>query len=180
MSIDVSVDADLPIPLSVLVNGVTRTLRELLDVALLPAIDIAEVTNGTAVPARPNDAIDAERGWLLSLDGYDESAFVSGMEVEDLTRGSGVHRFVSVAAGGIRTPLELALVAAVAVVIARQQATQIADDAQVFTETLLINPEDLVSQLRARGGPFDDLSQAANELAHNLHCSLSNSEDSNP
>lgn len=167
MSIDLSVDAVLPMPLAAIVERVPECLRELLDVSPVPAIQIEELRNGELLPAPSDAAIDLEHGWLLGLDGFEASAFLAAIDVEDLSSLSSRHRFVFVSTAGPRTPLQFALMAAVAVVIARREGTAIVDDACFFTSTLESDVEAFVARVRARG-PFTDLATAAEQFKKNL------------
>src|SRR5262245_65913579 len=114
MSIDLHVDATGPLRLAVLREGLDACLHELLDVKNIPPLAFEELENGARSPAAPGVVLGSERSWVIGVDGCAEYAFVNWVEVDDLSTPLGVHRFVGITGGGLRTPLEFALMAAAA------------------------------------------------------------------
>lgn len=170
MSIDLQVDYTSPILLAAIREAVPACLQELLGVFSVPPLHVEELSDGVRSPADPNAVVDTECAWILHLQGHHpDDVYFAGVEVQDDSTREGVRHFVHIMAGGCRTPLEFALVAAMAVVIARSEgaSTSINDGARFFTAAIDCEVDEFVRQLRV-AGPFSDIVTAAGHFSRHL------------
>jgi hypothetical protein len=152
MSIDLFIDAAHPIDVLRLLVPFRRVLTELLGVAV-PPLFLEKLEEGQRLPV-DIDRIATDDGPLLlvSIEGEPETVGLLG--------GSG---HVTVSVGGPRTPLQFALAAAAAIVLAGKLGTGISDDRRFFGESAYTAPEAMLERLRVTGS-FSDYRKAAEAI----------------
>jgi hypothetical protein len=96
-----------------------------------------------------------------------EHIFFGGIEIDEPGNARRSRQHVWINSRTCRTPLEHALIAAVAVVVARVQHTRIVDYTPFFTSEIDSCVEDFVGRVKIRG-PFIDILAAADHFNRNL------------
>jgi hypothetical protein len=149
MSIDLFIDAARPIDVLRLLVAFRATLTELLGVAVPPLI-LERLEDGQRLPVDV-DRIGTDDGPLLlvSIEGEPETVGLLG--------GSG---YVTANVSGPRTPLQFALAAAAAIVLARESRGGISDDWRFFGEDVHTTAEAMLERLRVTG-LYNDYREAA-------------------
>jgi len=168
LAIDLSVDAAAPIPLVAIEATLATCVRELIAVEHLPDIHVARLHDGRLCPTRADEKLDNDHSFVFGLDGHSACVATHWVEVDDQTKPAGIRRFVGISAGGGRTSVDFALMAAIAVVVARRERTVIKDWAFFFTDVIETEAELFVRKLRVKT-PQDDILIAARAFDRNLN-----------
>lgn len=168
MSVDLHVGLVRPMSIGDLVDLVPGTVRELLNVAALPSIEIQELNSGVQINADLAKPLDEQRSWIVRLTGFEGQTILGAASVEDWSHPDGQRTFVWVNAPTVSTPLNFALVGAVTLALARIQRQPIMDHAEFFTSDNETNVETLVDRVRVRTSPAG-IADAANAFYSGLH-----------
>jgi hypothetical protein len=154
MSIDLLLTPVRPVLVGPLLPRISSVLRDLLGLTFDPTLTLTELDGGVARSVLRDELGTPANSPLLiiTIAGEREAATMTG-DADHIT----------VSAGGVRTALELALTAAVAIVLAREFAAEVWDDQKVFGDQTPTTPDTLVASLKVRG-PNDDYREAASRI----------------
>lgn len=150
MSIDLSLNSVRPIRTAALLPAISSVLMELLGLTFYPKLTLMQLEEGTQHhPVTDEIGSDQSPTLVVAIEDENGSAILTSVGDQ-----------MSVTAGGWRSNLEFALVAAVAIVLAREFGVDIWDDRLVFGEQHSATAEERLARLRGNG-PHDDYHKAA-------------------
>lgn len=140
-------------------------LQEMLGLVSRPTIVAKEYVRGTHVRVESYELSPASNRILFEIIGEPESATITTYEVDEplLLSDDEQGSFVSVSPATMRTPLEAALAAAVALVFGRKLGSEIEDSATFYTCEMHQWPESFFNAVRV-SRKFDDYRAAADEF----------------
>ena len=171
MSVELSVEVTDQLHLATVRRALADTLRELLAISEPPDINVGMIEDGVESLVRAVDLVLDDRAiWLFGVEWQQYVAALTIVDVEDQSHPTGEKTFAVVSVTGPRTELAHAVVASLAVAIARLAQTDILDDAQAFTFALEISVDRFVEIVRAREGS-PDIRTGAKKLYSNLRTS---------
>jgi hypothetical protein len=158
LSIDIDIDVGRSVHLRPLLPKAGAVLAEILGLVSIPQLTLEALENGQRETVSSDELSDETSPlFLISIAGEPETVALC----KPSTR-------VSVMMASMRSNLEYALGAAVAITLARErEAEVIGDDWRFFSDELLISPEDLLRRLKVVG-TANDYQQAAEQLSGKL------------
>lgn len=168
MSIGLEVELTKPISIRPVLPLIGKTLQEILGLSSIPEIVAEEYVDRTWVPLRSELIAEDSKLIGLSIAGEPETVSVfacfRGGEYRP-EEEHGIFAFIEVT--GPRTPLVLALTAAVAATLGRECGTDITDNMPFFSNVFDQSADDLVKALKVKQS-FDDYRDAATVFYRSL------------
>lgn len=170
MSIDLEVKLSKKIELVKIVALAHSTLKEILGIAEVPQLHFAEIFQGVRRTITCQILGEARVGYLIGIDGFEEEVQVGTIRVERAdpyvpTEKAGLIAYIAV--GGVRTSLDIALAAALAIAIAELSDTPVFDSAEMWTYINEQNSTDF-KKMVAVTGSYTDIYEAAEVFVHRL------------
>lgn len=139
-------------------------LQEMLGLVSRPTIVSKEYVKGAHVPTESYELSPISNRILIEIVGQPESATVTTYEVDEPSLPDDEQgAFVSVSPATMRTPLEAALAASVALVFGRELGSEIGDPPTFYTSRLNQSPDSFIKAVKI-SGTFDDYRVAADEF----------------
>lgn len=166
MSSDLHVKLTQSVKVAELLIATEVTMKELLAVPAVPHLSIEEMDKGVRQPIMTDEIAQSCPMFLIGLEGFDE---VVGIVVTEIPRcppfvtdeEAGLYAGITVSA--MRTPLEFALAASVAIALARISNTTVIDDGTRWSSILEQPPEDFAKAI-AVSGSFDNIVSSAQAM----------------
>lgn len=158
LSIDLYIDVGRSVHLRPLLPKAGAVLAEILGLVSIPQLTLEALENGQRETV-PGDELCDENSplFLISIAGEPETAALMKPSTH-----------VAVMMASMRSNLEYALGAAIAITLAREgDGRVIGDDWRFFSDEFLISPEDLLRRLKVVG-TANDYQQAAEQLSGKL------------
>jgi hypothetical protein len=168
MSIGLEVKLTKPIIITSLLPKTGEALHELLGLSFIPEIVAEEYVDHTWKPLQSDLLSEDARLIGISITGEPETAslFAHSRRGDDRPKEErGVFAIIEVT--GARTPLALALTAAVAVALGRECATDVTDNMPFFSSSFDQSADDFVKAIKVKEG-FGDYRSAAKTFYRSL------------
>ena len=154
MSIDLLLSPVQPIQITPLLPKVSSVLGELLGLTVSTELSLMQLENGMRIPSLSGElGMSQPHVLVIAIAGEEESVLLSA--------GSD---FIGVTAGGLRSNLEFALQAAVAIALARELDAEVWDDRKFFGEQTPTTPEALLQHMKVNESN-DDYHVAAAKIS---------------
>lgn len=162
MSAALQVKLSKPVHLEKLRHLAELTLQELLDLSFAPVLQVQELKSGVSRPISTGVLNHKGQVLIYKLEDRDESVAITVIEIPSVPQVSVAEAglWADISVGGTQSPLEYALAAIIAIALAREVSTFIADDALLWARELESSPDDFAHELRVRG-QNNDMSAAA-------------------
>ena len=165
MSSDLSVKLKRAINLSELLPAVTTAIEELLQIRTIPPLEAFRLDAGLRSVIVSGEINVDGQGFALKLKGFNEAVGIyTALIPESITTSldeSGL--WLSIVVSAMRTPLEFAFAAGVAVAFSRLSGSNIVDDALIWTNNIEQTPQDFLAHIRVHHHQPDILT-AANQV----------------
>ena len=167
MSIALEVKLTMPITIRAFLPKIGKALQEILELSFVPKILAEEYVDRKWVPLESDVLTKDSRLIGILIEGEPEtvSVFAHSRAQDRLINEHGVFAIVEVT--GPRTPLILALTAAVAVALGRECGTEVADNMPFFSNVFDRSSDDFVKAIQVKDS-FDDYRAAAESFYGSL------------
>jgi hypothetical protein len=164
MSTDLSVKLNRPIETGRLVRTAETTMRELLALLYTPTLNIKRVEAGIRHIVT-SELIEKKQMFVVGMEGHREEVAVVVHEIPQHPSipEDEVGLWTGVTVGAMRTPLEYAMAAAVAIALAREVKADVIDDALLWNRIEAQKPDDFLKAIKVCG-EFEDIHSAAEAM----------------
>lgn len=168
MSIGLGVKLTKPITIRAVLPKIGKALQEILGLSFPPEIGVEQYVDRTWVPLQSELLTDDSKLIGFSIAGEPETVavfahFRGGEHLPDEPRGI----FAVIEVTGTRTPLVLALTAAVATALGLESGTDIIDNMPFFSSIFDQSAEHFVNAIKVKDG-FNDYRAAADAFYRSL------------
>ncbi|MCU0491397.1 MAG: hypothetical protein MUD01_07410 [Chloroflexaceae bacterium] len=153
MSSDLHIRFNQTVELARLATATGSALGELLNLAVLPPVQIAAWQQMVALPAKQTHLEQEPQAWLLTLEGRVEGIVVELFEVPHHPKVPPGESGNWIAVAPSRMSLAYALAAAAAIALAQFNQTMVIDDGELWTRVAEQTPEAMLSALRLPDRP---------------------------
>ena len=163
MSADISVILNKKINISALLIGTKAELKKILCSTEDIDLSIWRLNKGKREEILLEEIKDAENCYLLGPRGYYDAVglvFIGALETNELEMGISV--------GSIKTPIEYAIAAAIAIYIAKEQNTNVIDDGCVWSSEYEQTPDEFENQLILKEN-YESIQIAAEVFYRNMY-----------
>ncbi len=169
MSADLSVKAGMPVPTEAFLNRIAKVSKDLLGLTFLPTITIQELREGSRYPVTSDSVGYQGQVLVAAIEGADEAVSVSFYTISHHPSipDSEAGLWAGISVKAMRTALEYALAASIAIALAIETKSDIIDEALLWSNQEVQGPSNFAETLRVRER-FSDIRRAAEVMYASL------------